>query len=138
MYNANPRNASSAFSSNYNHNHTTAASAATATPTATPTATGTMMHLLKTEYPILIPYQIDFQTQTIGKHISLTKRYYLWRFGFAHVSSIIFFVLVLIPLVFIFVVIVYNTRNVIVHYIEHAVCYFLLQYESAVNSKYVY
>ncbi len=44
------------------------------------------LQLLKTEYPILIPYQIDFQTRTIGKHISLTKRYCLWRFGFAHVS----------------------------------------------------
>ena len=43
--------------------------------------------LFKTEYPILIPYQIDFHTGTIGKHISLTKRFCVWRFGFAHVSD---------------------------------------------------
>ena len=54
-----------------NHNHT---------------HTHNNLQLLKTEYPILIPYQIDFQTRTIGKHISLTKRFCIWRFGFAHVS----------------------------------------------------
>ena len=42
----------------------------------------------KSDFPILIPYQIDFQTRTIGKHISLTKRFYVWKFGFAHVSQV--------------------------------------------------
>ena len=40
------------------------------------------------EYPVLIPYQVDFQTSTTGKHISLTKRNVRWRFGFANISAL--------------------------------------------------
>ena len=42
-----------------------------------------------TEYSILIPYQIDFHTETVGKHISITKRICVWRFGFAHIPSLL-------------------------------------------------
>ena len=41
------------------------------------------------DYPVLIPYQIDFQTTTVGKHIKQTKRHVIWRFGFAHVPSLL-------------------------------------------------
>eukprot|EP00551_Chaetoceros_affinis_P012860 CAMPEP_0203670440 /NCGR_PEP_ID=MMETSP0090-20130426/6510_1 /ASSEMBLY_ACC=CAM_ASM_001088 /TAXON_ID=426623 /ORGANISM="Chaetoceros affinis, Strain CCMP159" /LENGTH=798 /DNA_ID=CAMNT_0050535301 /DNA_START=251 /DNA_END=2647 /DNA_ORIENTATION=- len=57
------------------HNHNPAAAA--------------MHQLFKSDYPTLIPYQIDFQTRTIGKHISLTKRFCHWRFGFAHIPSLL-------------------------------------------------
>lgn len=40
------------------------------------------------EYPVLIPYKIDFSTRTVGKHIRQTKRHVNWRFGFAHVPSL--------------------------------------------------
>jgi hypothetical protein len=41
------------------------------------------------EYPVLIPYKIDFSTRTVGKHIRQTKRHVNWRFGFAHVPSLL-------------------------------------------------
>eukprot|EP00557_Chaetoceros_sp_GSL56_P003192 CAMPEP_0176496510 /NCGR_PEP_ID=MMETSP0200_2-20121128/11231_1 /TAXON_ID=947934 /ORGANISM="Chaetoceros sp., Strain GSL56" /LENGTH=624 /DNA_ID=CAMNT_0017894465 /DNA_START=104 /DNA_END=1978 /DNA_ORIENTATION=- len=40
-------------------------------------------------YPILIPYQIDFNTTTVGRHIRQTKRHVNWRFGFAHIPSVL-------------------------------------------------
>jgi len=44
---------------------------------------------IRRDYPILIPYQVDFNTTTVGKHIRQTKRNVIWRFGFAHVPSIL-------------------------------------------------
>lgn len=41
------------------------------------------------EYPILIPYQIDFNTTGVGKHIRQTKRHCTWRFGFIHIPSLL-------------------------------------------------
>jgi len=41
------------------------------------------------DYPLLIPYQIDFHTSTTGKHISLTKRHVAYRFGFVHLQSLV-------------------------------------------------
>lgn len=40
-------------------------------------------------YPVLIPYKIDFSTRTVGKHIRQTKRHVNWRFGFAHIPSLL-------------------------------------------------
>lgn len=47
------------------------------------------MSAIKRDYPILIPYQIDFNTTTVGKHIRQTKRHVTWRFGFAHIPSLL-------------------------------------------------
>jgi hypothetical protein len=47
------------------------------------------MSAIKGDYPILIPYQIDFNTTTVGKHIRQTKRHVTWRFGFAHIPSLL-------------------------------------------------
>jgi len=44
---------------------------------------------LTQDYPVLIPYQVDFHTTTVGKHISLTKRHVRWKFGFAHIQSLL-------------------------------------------------
>lgn len=41
------------------------------------------------DYPILIPYQIDFNTTTVGRHIRQTKRHVTWRFGFTHIPSVL-------------------------------------------------
>ena len=41
------------------------------------------------DYPVLIPYQVDFSTKTVGRHIRQTKRHCVWRFGFAHIPSIL-------------------------------------------------
>ena len=42
---------------------------------------------VRKNYPVLIPYQVDFHTDTTGKHISATKRHARWRFGFVHIPS---------------------------------------------------
>lgn len=47
------------------------------------------MASIQREYPIYIPYQIDFSTTTVGRHIRQTKRHVTWRFGFAHVPSLL-------------------------------------------------
>jgi hypothetical protein len=41
------------------------------------------------DYPVIIPYQVDFQTTTVGKHIRQTKRHVIWRFGFSHIPSVL-------------------------------------------------
>ena len=48
-----------------------------------------MQDQIRTNYPILIPYAVDFHTATTGKHISVTKRHARWRFGFAHIPSLL-------------------------------------------------
>eukprot|EP00979_Chaetoceros_neogracilis_P004505 scaffold787_cov285-Chaetoceros_neogracile.AAC.69 len=47
------------------------------------------MSSIQRDYPIHIPYQIDFSTTTVGRHIRQTKRHVTWRFGFAHVPSLL-------------------------------------------------
>ena len=49
----------------------------------------TSTSIVKREYPILIPYQIDFNTTTVGRHIRQTKRHVTWRFGFVHIPSLL-------------------------------------------------
>lgn len=43
---------------------------------------------LTQEYPAVIPYQVEFASNTTGKHIGFTKRRIRFKFGFAHIASV--------------------------------------------------
>lgn len=43
---------------------------------------------LTKEYPAVIPYQIEFASNTAGRHIGFTKRRIRFKFGFAHIASV--------------------------------------------------
>lgn len=48
-----------------------------------------MSRVVTRDYPVLIPYQIDFQATRVGKHIRQSKQHILWRFGFSHIPSLL-------------------------------------------------
>ena len=44
---------------------------------------------LTQEYPAVIPYQIEFASNMTGRHIGFTKRRIRFKFGFAHIASVL-------------------------------------------------
>jgi len=58
------------------------------TTIASPKKKMTRLSSLTQDYPIHIPYQVDFYTTTVGNYIDATKRHVRWKFGFAHIPSI--------------------------------------------------
>ena len=41
------------------------------------------------DYPVLIPYAVDFSVSSVGSIIKQTKRKFVWRFGFTHIPSLL-------------------------------------------------